>query len=824
MNCKDVEALLYDRVLGLADSAQTDEIDRHAAACETCRRALERARRAVAVLGEWEVRRPARPRRVLRWWLGLGAAACAALLLLLPSGPSSGAPPGVVVLSGAITVEGDRVIATEAGAVRLADQTVVELARDTELKVAVTAETRRVEMAAGSAVFQVARTPAPFVVATPVGDVRALGTKFRVSIERRPEEARLRVIVYDGEVEVANSRGRIQGGPAEAIQAVAEEEPTKLPPGVLQRLGTVKDTAVRALAVSADGRWIAIAGTRPADRVRIRDAATGQERKRIDHGGIVRSLAFSPDGRWLATGGEDGAIRIWDPSAGREERELLGHPGSLRAVAFSPDGRQLASVDDRIPEIWIWDVSGGKVVRKLQGPRAGSYGVAYLPDGERLVSADGDGRVRVWRLADGTSEARQKMHLGRVTAVAVSPDGRRIAAGGEDRSVEIWDVTGKLWRLPGRHEGAVSAVAFSPRGGFVASADREGNVYVWEEAGKPIGRIRTREGEIRGLAFLPDGASLAAGGSRGGPRRWSIPDLVESRWEGWGHDGPPHAITFSPDGRLAASAEQGGAILLWDVHQGVELARIESADARSLSFSPDGKFLAWATGGGVRTWEPARRSEGRNFRTEGAVRAIALSPDGRWLAAGGTGPVKVWNLTDGTERTLALPAAAQWDPRIKALAFAPDSGRLAGGTVEGVSVWDLESGRIVEQYSGVGGSGPIPTELAVASRWIMAGCPQGPVVVWDRGTGSEILRGERERGAAVAPGGSLLATVRPDGVLILREIESGRIVKRLQVPGAGVRALAWSPSGDRLASSMDDTTILLWEMELVRSLARADPP
>jgi len=35
-------------------------------------------------------------------------------------------------------------------------------------------------------------------------------------------------------------------------------------------------------------------------------------------GTVVFALAFAPDGRSLAGGGKDGAVRLWDPDAGRQ--------------------------------------------------------------------------------------------------------------------------------------------------------------------------------------------------------------------------------------------------------------------------------------------------------------------------------------------------------------------------------------------------------------------------------------------------------------------------------------------------------------------------
>src|SRR5262249_24108214 len=64
--------------------------------------------------------------------------------------------------------------------------------------------------------------------------------------------------------------------------------------------------------------------------------------KRLRFGGIppirhtcfIWSLAVSSDGRWLAIGGMDGRVRLWDVKNWREARNFRAHVSHLKALAF----------------------------------------------------------------------------------------------------------------------------------------------------------------------------------------------------------------------------------------------------------------------------------------------------------------------------------------------------------------------------------------------------------------------------------------------------------------------------------------------------------
>jgi WD40 repeat protein len=72
-------------------------------------------------------------------------------------------------------------------------------------------------------------------------------------------------------------------------------------------------------------------------------------------GGPVADLALSDDGALVARGGDDGVLRLWDVTTGRELGAFDWGLGPVYAAAFAPDGMTIA-VGGRDFRVVIWDV------------------------------------------------------------------------------------------------------------------------------------------------------------------------------------------------------------------------------------------------------------------------------------------------------------------------------------------------------------------------------------------------------------------------------------------------------------------------------------
>src|SRR5262249_38065990 len=119
----------------------------------------------------------------------------------------------------------------------------------------------------------------------------------------------------------------------------------------------------------------------------------GKEMVLTGHTGKVIALDLSADGRWIASAGSDG-LRPWDRRTGGGGRAWGGAPPTVWDVASSPDGRPLAAAGT--PHFFaLWDVATGRKVRNLgpapwppgkKGKPSGAVrSLAFTPDGKYVV-------------------------------------------------------------------------------------------------------------------------------------------------------------------------------------------------------------------------------------------------------------------------------------------------------------------------------------------------------------------------------------------------------------------------------------------------------
>jgi len=342
-------------------------------------------------------------------------------------------------------------------------------------------------------------------------------------------------------------------------------------------------------------------------------------------------------------------------------------------------------------------------------------------------------------------------------------------------------------------------------------------------------------------------------------------------------------LAFSPDGARIVARDADGAVTLRDAGSGETVAALNE-DTRyfTSTFSGDGARLAVLIGQGT---EDTASSPGAWGVREGTVREVdaatgdvlaeyevpellvlnlAYTPDATLLLVGtgssplqfipdalGTGPevnaasldldVRLWDLAAGEPVTTITDAEG---PMTRAI-LSPDGSRLVGmstkidqGTFATLTdtlaaVWDLPGGQRAyaldidrQDRASLLAISPDGARLAVAvnesgSRTTGATLVTGRVDILDLASG-EVLRsltadpmqsgfGEAFRALAFDPSGERLAALATSGTVVVWDVAGGDVLHTLEAFNYAASSLIYSEDGAILASAGMDGTIQVWD-------------
>jgi DNA-binding SARP family transcriptional activator/WD40 repeat protein len=260
----------------------------------------------------------------------------------------------------------------------------------------------------------------------------------------------------------------VDTGDEDAPSELRVLDPTTLQPGFD---ALPLDFAVRSLAVSPDGRLVAVSGGDDA-RVEIRDARTGALAAAVDappaptsapSEGPTAALAFAAPDR-LVIASHAGAIRTIDAGTGRELDSIEVDPnlaGPVYAgdrgqagwvVRLTADGR--TAVTSGPEGTMRWDLSTGRPLwRTPAGPQGcRSFAIVEAPDARVICGVD-TYAVALDLETGVTRPERYEGNQNMIGDLAISADGRVLAAiigtDLEDVQDDGASPTATIWRVDG---------------------------------------------------------------------------------------------------------------------------------------------------------------------------------------------------------------------------------------------------------------------------------------------------------------------------------------------------------------------------------------
>lgn len=300
-----------------------------------------------------------------------------------------------------------------------------------------------------------------------------------------------------------------------------------------------------------------------------------------------------------------------------------------------------------------------------------------------------------------------------------------------------------------------------------------------------------------------------------------------------------HAVAFSPDGLLLATAGDDHKVHTWDSETGAAIETFEGhgAAVNALAFTADLNVASVAANNTAIIWDS--NPQWNLIRTIGSVdsteqfvdrvTSLDFSPDGKLLATGGgepsrSGELKLWNVADGT---LAREFKEAHSDVIYGLEFSPDGKQIASSASDRFAkIFDVATGEFVRSFEG-------HTHHVLGVSWradgrlLATSGADNVIKVWDVRTGDQkrTIAGFNKEVTAVrfvADGSNLVASCG-DKTVQMKNADNGGNVRSFAGAADFMYSVGASANGKVIVSGGQDSVVRIWQ-ENGQVLVNFDPP
>lgn len=595
-----------------------------------------------------------------------------------------------------------------------------------------------------------------------------------------------------------------------------------LPAGALQRLGTLRMRYYSIAGLTYLPGELARAAVLKGNRVHLWDLAKGEmlSEVRLSESALV-CVRVEADRQALLIGDRAGRVHEWHIAKQAVLRTWDTGIAGLRSACYSRDGQRLLAAGGRPPVVREFALDSGKLLVEIHSEMATTRcGAIYGPGRTAVLGGGYDHVLEHYDLLKG--RRLHKWYRAYETKnLALSPDGRHVAAGVETHAAE-WDLSTYEMLHKYAHApadgGRVYCLAYLPRTNEVLCGGRDGSLYRWSrDTGKLVFRCTPHENPIMHLAVSEDeqwALSFGRGLLVETHLRTGQPRLQWPR-----HFGAVEAVAFLPSGRQVVSGSADGSLRLWDVATGKSALRITGCrlGAYALAVSPDGsRVAAGCKDSVIRIFSLSDAKLLRELRGHrGYVRGLAYTHrGGRLFSSADDGSICLW--TPGRNE----PAARLEGHRggVLALALSSDDRQLLSAGRDGtVRVWDPATGRAKATYELHRSWAEAVAFVAQTGDAISTG-GDGRLLRWNVASG-QVVAEMKHRGwifglACSSDGTRACSAGSGRSVVCCWDLTKAAKVAELTGHAASVRAVAFSPDGQRIVSGSADSTLLVWRTPL----------
>ena len=593
-------------------------------------------------------------------------------------------------------------------------------------------------------------------------------------------------------------------------------------PVVWNRLGKLPG----AFALFPDGRHIAVA--LDGSVVSIREIESNQEVTRFVAGTNARprrpssilDLETTPDGRHLLVHGSNRTVEIWKRAEDDDWERIYVRAGVFgfgKGLLVFPDGRRFLPAS-QFRGIRIYGLTDRSLDQTIKVATTGTFTVSLSPDGRRIAAKVRPGQIGIWNVESGELEREVATPLRPILSTAFSADGNTLVVAADD-GFAIYG-TETFSQLAMVRLDTVASVTFSRDSRFMAFQTLSRKIFLWNlNAQRQIAVFDNPEFHQR-IRITPDGRWLIAGGS-GTIKMRRLGGLSE-KITLQGHAEMVTGASFSPNGKLLATASKDQTARLWDAETGELLHTFELEDmVQSVSFSPDGRMLATGeyNSSNISLWDVETKSLVAKAKSQvrGGFR-LAIAPDGKTLTSVAHG-LEVFDIVQTEVGTELKSRSFYRSSRMLSLAYSPDSRWILHSILNSqLGLWDLSQGKEIARF---------PKRRLLLHGWhnvsffpdsrrVIFVAENGKIQIWDASTGrivDEITETRKFTSFhnALSNDGRWFAGDADGEAVTIVDVDAKRELFTLGTERSAIKSVAWSPNNRKIALGLADGGVVIWD-------------
>jgi len=324
------------------------------------------------------------------------------------------------------------------------------------------------------------------------------------------------------------------------------------------------------------------------------------------NGDAFASIAITQDNKYIISGDyfNKSLIRIWDFDKGHLIHTIKGlSHKNIASISILPDNKT-CFVASHHPYIQVFDITNGKLIKKHKISNDLVWQAKLTPDGKRLVTSSRENNIKIW-----DSENFNLIHtfdeIPLYEPFSINPSGEYVAcqSGVVERVIKILDIKNMKILDTEIYDEDISFVEFTPNGNLV-TVSYESTIKEWDFKTANLIRYFKRSSGGTNCAISPDGKYLVSNPKWNDLYLWDFESgkllSIFKR-----HDGIIDQMRFSYDGKLLASADSEGQVIVWDLPKRIGYGPfLHSARVNALEFLSSGNFVITGDkNGDVKIWE-----------------------------------------------------------------------------------------------------------------------------------------------------------------------------------------------------------------------------